>query len=163
MQVLFEQVELALETRKQRQVKNELLKREPTAGQIQEARDYRTRFPKGAHRPTRASLRYNCHGLTFAARRTSVWESEAVQTILDDDGYLRIEWNEAIEGDIVIYLERGDFSHSGIVMTIDRSGVVPVMWILSKWGHAHEVVHKVHECPYAGRPESEISFWRMVQ
>jgi len=139
------------------------LRREPIPGQIQQAQDYRLRFPHCKHRPTRASLRYNCHGLTFASRRTSITESTAIQSILVDDAYVEVDWAEIAAGDVVLYLEQGDFSHSGIVLNVDRSGIVPVIWILSKWGHAHEVVHKLHECPYAGQPDSEIHFWRIVQ
>ena len=163
MCVLFEQVELGLQTRCLRQIKNELLKREPIPGQVAQAQDYKARFSGCQHRPTKVSLRYNCHGLTFAARRTAIWDSEALQIILDDDGYCKVPWEDVVTGDIAIYVEAGDYSHSGIISYVDRSGVVPVMWVLSKWGHAHEVVHKLHECPYAGKPDSEITFWRMLQ
>jgi hypothetical protein len=163
MCILFETVELDLQTREQRQIKNELLRRDPIPGQIQQARDYRARFPQCEHRPTKASLRYNCHGLTFAARRTAITESTAVQSILIDDGYAEVDWADIVAGDVVVYLEQGDFSHSGIVVSVDRCGIVPMIWVLSKWGHAHEVVHKLHDCPYAGHPDSQIHFWRMVQ
>lgn len=163
MCVLFESVELDLQTREQRQIKNELLRRDPTPGQVQQALDYRARFPQCKHRPTNASLRYNCHGLTFASRRTAIIESATIQAIFLDDGYAEVDWQDVVAGDIAIYLEQGDFSHSGIVVSVDRSGIVPVIWVLSKWGHAHEVVHKLHECPYAGQPDSEIRFWRMIQ
>lgn len=163
MCVLFEKVELNLHTREERQIKNELLRRDPIPGQVQQAQDYRARYPECEHRPTRASLRYNCHGLTFAARRTAITESGAIQSILRDDGYQKVEWRDVIAGDTVVYLEEGDYSHSGIVTNADQSGNLPLIWVLSKWGHAHEVVHKLQDCPYARRPDGEIQFWRMVQ
>jgi len=84
-------------------------------------------------------------------------------TIFSDDGYQIVDRNDVAIGDIAIYKEQGDFSHSGIIVRVDRIGITPVIWVLSKWGHAHEVVHKLYECPYASQPDSEISFWRMIQ
>jgi hypothetical protein len=163
MQILFEGVELALETRGQRKIKNELLKRTPTHGDILAARDFKARYSTCDHRPTEVSLKYNCHGLTFASRRTAITESDAVQSILDDDGYRTVNDDDVSVGDIVVYSEYGDFSHSGIVTRADPVGNAKVVWVLSKWGRAHEVVHKVRECPYAGHSDIQIRFWRIVQ
>ena len=33
---------------------------------------------------------YNCHGLTFASRRTGIYELDDLKLILKDDGYKRI-------------------------------------------------------------------------
>jgi len=163
MQILFEVVELALETRRKRTIRNELLKREPTPGDIIAARDLRSRYSACEHRPTDVSLQYNCHGLTFASRRTAITESDAIQSILDDDGYKVVGDGEVSVGDIVVYSEYGDFSHSGIVTRVDSIGSVKIVWVLSKWGRAHEVVHKLRECPYASHADVQIRFWRIVR
>jgi hypothetical protein len=163
MYILFENVELSLETRNQRRVRNELLKRLPTPGDELMARDFRAKYPGCNHRPTRVSLQYNCHGLTFAARRTAITDGESIQAILDDDGYVSVVEDGVEAGDIVVYSEDGDYSHSGIVTKIDPVGNAKVIWVLSKWGKAHEVIHRVHDCPYAGHPGTEIRFWRIVQ
>lgn len=163
MYVLFESTELALHTRKGNQVKNELLRRDPFPGLVQEAQEYRNRFSGCCHRPTKPSFKYNCHGLTFAARRTAITESASIESILKDDEYVEVDRKFVVPGDVVMYYEFGDFSHSGIVVKVDHIGVEPVIWILSKWNRLHEVVHKLHECPYWGRPDINIRFWRIEQ
>jgi hypothetical protein len=163
MHILFESVELALQTRKESAIRNELLRRAPSPGQVQEAFDYRKKFPGCKHRNTKPSLSYNCHGLTFAARRTAIIESASIQSILKDDGYIEVDRQDVVAGDIVMYYEFGDFSHSGIVVEVDHIGTEPVIWILSKWAHAHEVIHRLYDCPYWGRPDINIRFWRIEQ
>ncbi len=163
MCILFESIELALQTRNERQIRNELLRREPFPGLVQEASDYRKKFPGCKHRPTKPSLKYNCHGLTFATRRSAITESASVQSILRDDGYVEVDRKGVVAGDIAMYYEYGDFSHSGIVVEVDHIGTEPVIWVLSKWNRLHEVVHKLHDCPYWGRPDIAIRFWRIEQ
>ena len=96
---------------------------------------------------------YNCHGLTFASRRTQV--TAAVTPILGEDGFEKVEERNAQVGDIVIYADaRGAVIHSGFVVGTDRVEIVqgskptiiPRIW--SKWGKGHEWVHPVGECPY---------------
>ena len=70
-----------------------------------------------AKRRTESSAAYNCHGLTFASRRTRIEKSSAIQTILKDDAYKELSVKEVLPGDIVIYYsDAGDPSHSGIVV-----------------------------------------------
>ena len=52
--------------------------------------------------------RYNCHGLTFASRRTAVDDPSAVQQILEEDGYAEVPRNERLPG---IPLKVGDSRH----------------------------------------------------
>lgn len=86
---------------------------------------------------------YNCHGLTFASRRTRIPDSSDVATILQDDHYKRIERHQdVLPGDIVIYVdENGDLTHSGVVVENDSPLFVPM--ICSKWGDGPEVIHAV--------------------
>jgi hypothetical protein len=105
---------------------------------------------------------YNCHGLTFASRRTQVEGSAATLTaILDDDGYERIPEGRTTTGDIVIYYIGGLPEHSGIVMgrVTGRSGTDEIK-IWSKWGKGNEWVHPVNICPWA---DSQRYFYRMTK
>jgi len=105
------------------------------------------------HRPVGPSRQYNCHGLTFASRRTWIWKPSEIEKILKDDEYETVvELENVLPGDIVIYSQDGDVEHSGIVLSVD-----PVPLILSKWGSSHEVIHKINECPYSG----SITFHRI--
>jgi len=53
------------------------------------------------------SALYNCHGMIFAAHRTRIEKSSAIQLILEDDSYDEIEMKEVLPGDIVIEPPRG--------------------------------------------------------
>lgn len=49
---------------------------------------------------------YNCYGMIFASRRTSIFDDEhdtAINRILDDDGYRKLPETDARVGDIVLY------------------------------------------------------------
>jgi hypothetical protein len=99
-----------------------------------------------ANRRTEPSAVYNCHGLTFASRRTRIEKSTAIQMILKDDIYKELSMKEVKPGDVVIYYsDAGDPSHSGIVVEAGKDLVVPI--ICSKWGNAGEFVHGLSDCP----------------
>jgi hypothetical protein len=110
---------------------------------------------------------YNCHGLTFANRRTSV--PQTVLPILEDDGFNQVSEKEARVGDIVLYVSpRGDVVHSGFVVRCDSveivagsKSVVPVIW--SKWGKGYEMVHPVGECPYLEDEGSGTQYYRLLR
>ncbi len=92
--------------------------------------------------------RYNCHGMTFASRRTGIFDAESINKILDEDGYKKVEPHLVLPGDVIIYLsEDGDFEHSGIVVSSpDADFGVPR--VVSKWGKYSEFVHWANNCPY---------------
>jgi hypothetical protein len=95
---------------------------------------------------TNPSPLYNCHGMTFACRRTSIVKSSSLQDILDDDKYDEIPSREVLPGDIVIYYsQQGDPNHSGIVVENNPPLYVPI--ICSKWGNAGEFIHSLSHCP----------------
>jgi hypothetical protein len=111
---------------------------------------------------------YNCHGLTFASRRTSV--NPAVMPILQDDGFEQVEEKDAQVGDIVVYSNvRGEVVHSGFVVGVDRVEIVPgtkptmIPRIWSKWGKGHEWVHPVGECPYLQDEGNFASYYRLLR
>ena len=94
---------------------------------------------------TDVSPAYNCHGLTFASRRTSL-QPDVLQTILDDDRYGAIDIRDARAGDIIVYYsDDGDATHSGIV--IESGGTPPVPKIVSKWGKGPEFIHRYSDVP----------------
>src|ERR1043166_3391114 len=92
---------------------------------------------------------YNCHGLTFACRRTGIYEIPEVYKIIRDDRYEEIaDKANLLPGDIILYYgEDGDIEHSGIIMRLENMGS-PVPIILSKWGMFDEVIHSAFDSPY---------------
>ncbi len=93
---------------------------------------------------------YNCHGLTFASRRTRIFDSNDIQRIINDDNYKSVEEKDVSPGDIVLYYQKGDPRHSGIVVEVPMpENRVSQIRVVSKWGHGHEVVHAVRDCPYS--------------
>jgi len=103
---------------------------------------------------------YNCHGLTFASRRTQVGETPAVNIarILEDDGFVEVPEPQARPGDVVVYYdETGIVQHSGLV--IGRAEMnVPKIW--SKWGKGYEWVHPLGICLWGGMP---TRFYRIMK
>jgi hypothetical protein len=145
---------LALQTRKGGVIANsmnpvEMTDAQSTIGLLKQ------RHPKAIHRDVGPSAFYNCHGLTFAARRTGISEPAQVQKIINDDAYVQLSLtNKPETGDIAIYRENGDISHSGIVVYV-KAGTP---WILGKWGDMHEVIHEPYDCPYR---TAVITFYRL--
>jgi hypothetical protein len=106
-----------------------------------------------------ATATYNCHGMTFANRRTGIHELSAVDMILVDDGYREVPASDIIAGDVVLYYESDQVSHSGLVVEVAFLGTRPVPKVLSKWGSYGEYIHRVDLCPYA-KPGSVFRFYR---
>ncbi|MDD5681272.1 MAG: hypothetical protein PHI59_08555 [Candidatus Omnitrophica bacterium] len=113
----------------------------------------------GGERRNNASTVYNCHGLTFASRRTGIYDIQEIHKILKEDDYDEILESDVMPGDIVVYFsENGDIEHSGIVIS---KGEPPlnIPKIVSKWGHAgFEVIHYVNRSPYSA---IKISYYRI--
>lgn len=110
---------------------------------IRWAKRLQVQFPRATVR-THESPLYNCHGLTFASRRTCIDHNKSISMILKDDKYEEVDDRRVLPGDIIIYYsEKGDPNHSGVV--VDTSLIAPI--ICSKWGNAGEFVHSIYECP----------------
>jgi len=154
MSLLELRSQLDLHTRRENQVENETDRRPVRAGDEILSKDYKNNYSNARHRPTAPSRKYNCHGLTFAGRRTWIWNASEVTKILNDDEYELVVLGDVLPGDIVVYIHNGDIEHSGIVI---EGGFVPM--ILSKWGSAHEVIHRVNDCPYDAM---QISYYRIT-
>lgn len=99
-----------------------------------------------AKRRTEGSALYNCHGLTFASRRTRVTETQDLRYILLDDQWEEIQYADVLPGDIVVYFsDDGDANHSGIVVALHTQLQLPI--VCSKWGNAGEFIHNLSDCP----------------
>jgi hypothetical protein len=110
---------------------------------------------------------YNCAGHVWASRRTALLEPESWKTVLEDDGYRRLdEGEEPMVGDLVLYVERKtrEFLHVGCVMELQPGvapGSPPVPRVLSKWNSTSgEVLHNVMDVPYGQQGFSVIAeYW----
>lgn len=97
--------------------------------------------------------------MTFANRRTWIPDPQDVQKFLEDDGYRQIKASEAQEGDIVVYHEGREISHTGVVIAVIREERIiggQAVTILSKWAQGGEYLHGVAHGPYA---EQALTYW----
>src|SRR5438132_6459805 len=76
-------------------------------------RDYDRARRTSWHNRKSACGYYNCHGLIFAARRTSIYSDSEVWKMLKEDGYRTLKENEDPKyDDIVLYFsDRGAILH----------------------------------------------------
>jgi len=108
------------------------------------AADIPRQYPRIVPRTDLSPL-YNCHGLTFASRRTRIVEPQSIQRILTDDNWVELKLEDVLPGDIVVYYsEEGEPNHSGIVVEV---GALSVPKVCSKWGSAGEYLHILTDCP----------------
>jgi hypothetical protein len=138
---------LASQTRRKSNILNEINRSPCDAGVALQIHQHRLDYPNAIHRPVNPTAVYNCHGLTFASRRTWIHSADEVKKILAEDDYIKIDYSaeKILPGDIIVYLKDGDIEHSGIVVEMVQ-GRGPR--ILSKWGKCHEVIHFPMECPW---------------
>jgi hypothetical protein len=137
---------IVLETRKRNLIENSQV-HEIGRFAVQQSKDLLKKFNGSIIVRTGINSIYNCHGLTFASRRTGInnlpWE-----TIRQDDGYTEISVLDALPGDIVIYFgSDGSAEHSGIVLENKKGLPIQMPLILSKWGSFGEVIHFAHVVP----------------
>jgi len=149
---------IVLQTRKGNDIDNEQAHTVYTPGQLKEIEDETKKFLTDAKR-AEANPLYNCHGLTFAMRRTGIFDTEEVKKILADDAYKEIPLSNILASDIVIYIatESGDITHSGIVVDVNDNFGIRTPRIISKWGTMPEFIHLIHECPY---PDTIKKYYR---
>jgi len=146
MPILQMRSQLALHTRCENQIVNEINREAVRWGDSEQVRALRRKYEHETHRPVEPSRKYNCHGLTFASRRTWIQDAQEVRKILKDDDYEEVVPPATVfPGDIAIYYKDGDVEHSGIVV---GTGEYNVPLILSKWGVCHEVVHRLGASEY---------------
>ena len=136
---------LQLQTRQSNQIENWQERVQPRDGADLQIADMKRQYPDAIHRPVGPCSTYNCHGLTFGSRRTQIMDAEEIEHIIREDDYIRVELPDVMLGDIAVYYNNGDAEHSGIVVEFDQ---LDRPRILSKWGTAHEVIHKPSDCDY---------------
>ncbi|MFM9963330.1 MAG: hypothetical protein ACKV2Q_19140 [Planctomycetaceae bacterium] len=86
----------------------------------------------------------NCHGWVFLDGQYLI-SNEAVQQILDDNGYEVV--NEPISGDVIIYRDYDrNIVHSGVVRGVLNDGTI---LIESKWGTEGVFLHNPLDTPYS--------------
>lgn len=93
---------------------------------------------------------YNCHGMTFASRRTGIYQVSEVKKILKEDRYQEIDLKSVLPGDVIIYFdEKNDVEHSGVVLQVEKADIGLIsLKVVSKWGQGHEMIHWADDCPY---------------
>jgi len=140
---------IALETRRGRPIRNV---QTPEPGKRERARYELIRKKYGSawsHRKPACGF-YNCFGMVFASRRTSILEEEMVERVLTDDGYRLLVGEEPVPGDLVLYRDglTGGLLHAAMVLRCERMGNASIPFALSKWNDsAGEDMHHVqHHC-----------------
>jgi hypothetical protein len=101
------------------------------------------------------SSEYNCMGLTFASRRTWI-DTDQLELILNEDGYRKVDENDAMPGDLLLYLKGNDFTHIAIIIEheYDPRESNFMTRVVSQWGADGEYLHKAHDVPDSfGKPK----------
>jgi len=105
--------------------------------------------------------RFNCHGMTFASRRTGIFESAALTQILAEDGYEEIQADRVKPGDVIMYFgSDGDYEHSGLVVEPPRAETLNIPLVRSKWAKYRELIHVGNRCPYSF---SNVKYYRVTK
>ena len=113
------------------------------------SKDFRKKFEPVCIFRTNPISVFNCLGLTFASRRTGIYEIEYLELILNDDEYQEVADEKVLPGDVILYFEfdGGSVIHVGFVISEpDTQLGIPRIW--SKWGKGPEVIHPAICCPY---------------
>lgn len=122
---------------------------EITMWEASQYRDLERRFGGVVEPRTEPSPRYNCHGLTFASRRTGISSPVSVRQALHEDGYTEVSKMDVLPGDIILYFDdRGDVEHSGVVVEPPARDPLGIPLVYSKWGKYKELIHRANQCPY---------------
>jgi hypothetical protein len=106
--------------------------------------------------------RYNCHGLTFASRRTNIPhpgmdDAGLVAQILQEDQCVQIAEIDAREGDVVLWRLGALVPHTGIVAHVQREPFRAILAV-SKWGALGEYIHHPLNSPFDG---CAVEYWGM--
>ena len=109
---------------------------------------------------------YNCFGLVWASRRTSIYDESEISKILTDDGYRQLENEIHLQpGDVVLYLRRTDKMHdtlhAAIVLKLEMIGTSVIPWVLSKWSDVYgEDIHALRDLPKGEHyRDCLVEFW----
>ena len=138
---------IALETKLGNPIENEIAP-EPSVRNIKKDEIlYKNNANKWARR-VQAIGRYNCFGLVWANRRTSIYSESARKLILADDGYREILlMGVPYPDDLIVYedMDSNCVIHIGKVLMVKDSEIK----ILSKWDDSSgEYIHSPEDSPY---------------
>lgn len=138
---------LLLHTRNRWLIPNDVAPEKNPVCQRESINIWRERLPDAKLRSITA--KYNCMGMVFASRRAHVWP-EHFQKIREDDGYRLVEREGDVQiGDVVVYLDDGEVTHVGIIIT-KRGNIAEARFefeVMSKWGHDGEYIHPLMVVP----------------
>lgn len=152
--------EVITETRRAQRIANGQVT-EVDIWQVQKLAEMKAKYPYARFRTPFIPI-YNCHGMSFASRRTQINDPREVRKIVGHDGYQTVVPEDVLPGDLVLYVDpqTGDAEHSGTVASIPdkKTGIVGFL-VVSKWGHGPEVVHTLADCPY---PHCLHQFYRIT-
>ena len=87
-------------------------------------------------------------------------QPDELEAIRDDDGYQMIEKQQVRPGDIVVYRDNSEISHTGIVVRVESDEILAggkAIHVLSKWGDAGEYEHSVHDFPDGNK--LQVEYW----
>jgi hypothetical protein len=152
---------IALQTSKNRDIDNYQVF-EMSNFEVNQNKDYESPKYKSVIFRASPSAIYDCHGLTFASRRTCIDEKLEIEKILEDDNYQQVNVASVLPGDIILYVNNDDqdICHSGIVLEAKHNAnSLPEIKILSKWGKYREAIHLHITSAY---PNTTPFFYRMI-
>lgn len=114
----------------------------------------------GVEKTRSLSSVYNCFGMVFASRRTTV-SHDHIGMILKDDRYARLRSvEEVVAGDLILYTDgTGQYSHVSVVISprFGEGGAGNDPLVLSQWGADGEYFHRWNRVnPSLGEP---TEFW----
>jgi hypothetical protein len=120
---------LYFESRRKTVYQKYMTRERPLVGDYDEQKGREREFPNAKRRHVGPCNTYNCHGLTFGARRAAI--TSGISEILIEDDYAQIDTKDVLPGDIAVYYStgteigsvRGDIEHSGIVIKRTESSV----------------------------------------
>lgn len=149
---------LALESCEHRHIDNErILEIAPT--EANQFREFDSDFGDRVVRRSEPTPHYNCHGMTFASRRTGIFEESVIQQIIAEDRYFEVPEANVLPGDVILYIDSfGLVEHSGIVIEEPKPENLNIPRVCSKWGKYAELLHLSTHCPYN---LSNVKYYRM--
>jgi hypothetical protein len=150
--------DLALHSCEYKQIDNERIS-EISTWEANQFKKFDEDYGSGVNRRSDPNPFYNCHGMTFATRRTGVFETAVVRQILDEDKYGEVPQMFVLPGDVILYYgPDNDIEHSGIVIEVPKPENFNVPLVCSKWGKYAELVHWGNQCPYNF---ANVKYYRM--
>ncbi len=157
--------ELALDTRAGEHIPNGVSPGPIYGDTLQWQDEYLGKHPHWIERKKPCGV-YNCFGLVFANRRTSIYETTFIDEILRQDRFKQIAPQEVELGDLVVYRDERFPVHAGRIvraapMYKDVKDSPKNIRVLSKWGpNGGEATHPFDDIPgWMGIILSQTQFW----